>query len=84
MVNPAHRQQPMLDMDRLLSALLKRMQDRGISRNQVMRECGLSHSTFTRLSTGSGPSGETLVRLLLWLDHTDVSAFLTVAAPGKD
>lgn len=51
----------------------------GLRWKDVANQCGMQHhSVFTRLSKNQGCSGNALARIMLWLDETDISPYLTV------
>lgn len=65
------------DPEALYQAVDKQRRMRRISMREVLRQIGeRTPSTMTRLGQGHIVSADTLVRLMHWLGHDDISAFV--------
>lgn len=67
---------PTIDHVALLRAIDTERQRRGVTWRQVAYVMNVPPSTFTRLSRGGLPAATALVRMLLWLDQTDLAPYI--------
>lgn len=69
-----------VDIDRLLTALDQKREERHLSWRQLADAVGMSASTLTRMRGGANPDLENFCRLVIWLN---VSADTFIARPAR-
>lgn len=67
---------PKLDIEALYVALDRKRRHKHKRWRDIASESGVSPSTLTRIGHGYRPDADGLVRLLVWLDVTDISSFI--------
>jgi len=70
-----------LDVDALYVALDRRRRHSRLKWRDVAAQAGISPSTCTRLGQGRRPDADGLVRILAWLNTTDLAPYITTTPP---